>query len=94
MELINLIVKLFFWSFISILVVSPVSDNFEVLHLKSYAYSDFLMLSHKIKLAANELVELSNDDNKFFESGEFHSDEEIFLGYEHSDSFATKKFNI
>lgn len=52
------------------------------------------MLSHKIKLAANELVELSNDDNKFFESGEFHSDEEIFLGHEHSDSFATKKFNI
>ena len=88
MEIIKLPTNLFFLLFISILLVSPAHSEIDISSTKTWPYDGLFLLSHKIKLTANQFVEMSNaDDNDLVDEDDIKNEEKIFLGCEYSDSY-------
>lgn len=93
MEIIKLPTNLFSLLFISILLVSPAHSEVGISSSKSWPYDGLLLLSHKIKLTANQFVEMSNtNENDLEEADDIRNEEEIFLGCEYSDSYTIQNF--
>ena len=93
MEIIKLPTNLFSLLFISILLVSPAHSEVDISSSKSWPYDGLLLLSHKIKLIANQFVEMSNtNENDLEEADDIRNEEEIFLGCEYSDSYTIQNF--
>ena len=93
MEIIKLPTNLFSLLFISILLVSPAHSEVDISSSKSWPYGGLLLLSHKIKLTANQFVEMSNtNENDLEEADDIRNEEEIFLGCEYSDSYTIQNF--
>lgn len=93
MEIIKLPTNLFSLLLISILVVSPAHSEIDSSPLKSWRYDSFFLLSRKIKLTANQFVEMSNTDkNDLVEADDIKNEEKIFLGCEYSDSYTIQNF--
>lgn len=93
MEIIKLPTNLFYLLFISVLVVSPAHSETEISYLKSSPYDGLVVLSHKIKLTVNQLVEMSNtNENEFVKSDDIKNEEKIFLGCEYSDLYTIQNF--
>lgn len=93
MEIIKLPTNLFSLLFISILLVSPAHSEVDISSSKSWPYDGLLLLSHKIKLTANQFVEMSNtNENDSEEADDIRNEEEIFLGCEYSDSYTIQNF--
>lgn len=93
MEIIKLPTNLFFLLFISILLVSPAHSEIDISPTKTWPYDGLFLLSHKIKLTANQFVEMSNaDDNDLVDEDDIKNEEKIFLGCEYSDSYTIQNF--
>ena len=93
MEIIKLPTNLFSLLFISILLVSRAHSEVDISSSKSWPYDGLLLLSHKIKLTANQFVEMSNtNENDLEEADDIRNEEEIFLGCEYSDSYTIQNF--
>lgn len=93
MEIIKLPTNLFFLLFISILLVSPAHSEIDISSTKTWPYDELFLLSHKIKLTANQFVEMSNaDDNDLVDEDDIKNEEKIFLGCEYSDSYTIQNF--
>lgn len=93
MEIIKLPTNLFSLLFISILLVSPAHSEVDISSSKSWPYDGLFLLSHKIKLTANQFVEMSNtNENGLEEADDIRNEEEIFLGCEYSDSYTIQNF--
>ncbi len=93
MEIIKLPTNLFSLLFISILLVSPAHSEADISSSKSWPYDGLFLLSHKIKLTANQFVEMSNtNENDLEEADDIRNEEEIFLGCEYSDSYTIQNF--
>ena len=93
MEIIKLPTNLFSLLFISILLVSPAHSEVDISSSKSWPYDGLLLLSYKIKLTANQFVEMSNtNENDLEEADDIRNEEEIFLGCEYSDSYTIQNF--
>lgn len=93
MEIIKLPTNLFSLLFISILLVSPAHSEIDISSTKTWPYDGLFLLSHKIKLTANQFVEMSNaDDNDLVDEDDIRNEEKIFLGCEYSDSYTIQNF--
>lgn len=93
MEIIKLPTNLFFLLFISILLVSPAHSEIDISSTKTWPSDGLFLLSHKIKLTANQFVEMSNaDDNDLVDEDDIKNEEKIFLGCEYSDSYTIQNF--